>query len=158
MWSASKVAKRLIDAGVSGRVWGLRGPEAVARIERGLGVALGEQLRHFVSAVGNVMVSPFEIVLGGDDAGRYSAVTQTQMLWNEYPALKQSKLVQVMDYAGEVYLYHPEDERVSAYDSLRPVLGEETFSWNSSEEFIGWLFDEAKHMKEASLKTRWRRS
>jgi hypothetical protein len=147
MWSSGEIAKRLIEAGLSGRVWGLSGPEAVQRIEGGLGIALGVQLRQFVWAAGNLMVSPFELVVAGDESGKYSAVTETQTLWGEYPALRESRLVQIMDHAGVVYLYQPENERVSAYDSFRPFLGEETLSWQSFAEFLDWIFREAKSIK-----------
>lgn len=49
-----------------------------------------------------------------------------------------------MDHAGEVYLYYPEDDRVSAFDSKRPFKGEETLKWKTFTDFAEWVITEAK--------------
>lgn len=144
MWNITEITERLRKAGLSGRTWGFRGDEAIKRLERGLDISLGVELRDFVAAVGNLMIVPFEVVLAGDDAGRYSAVTQTRALWKCRPALESSRAIQIMDHAGQVYLYFPQDGRVCAYDSLRPVPGEEVSVWSSFDQFIEWVFAEAK--------------
>jgi|WetSurMetagenome_2_1015567.scaffolds.fasta_scaffold628432_1 hypothetical protein len=143
MWNNAEISDRIREEGLSGRTWGFRGDEAIKRLEGGLEISLGAGLREFVAGVGNLMLAPFEVVITGDDAGRYSAVTQTRALWKCHPALESSRAVQIMDHAGQVYLYFPQDGRVCAYDSLRPVSGEEISVWSSFEQFIEWVFAEA---------------
>jgi hypothetical protein len=144
MWNTTEITDRLRKEGLSGRTWGFRGDEAIKRLEGGLNISLGIELREFVSNIGNLMIAPFEVVLAGDDAGRYSAVTQTRALWKSRPALERSRAIQIMDHAGEVYLYLPQDGRVCSYDAFRPVPGEEVSVWSSFDQFIEWLFAEAK--------------
>ena len=140
---------RLRREGLSARTWGYRGDEAVERLERGLDLSLGPGLREFVVEAGNLMVAPFEVVLGGDDAGRYSAVTQSRALWKFRPALGTSKAIQLMDHAGQVYLYFPHDGHVRAYDALRPVPGEEVSAWGTFDQFVEWVIAEARGIAQA---------
>ena len=139
-----EIIRKLRETSLSGGPWGYRGPEALERIERGLGAELGHQLRQFVLNVGNLRIDPFNIIVAGDEAGRLSAVTETCRAWENNPAMKARKAVQVMAHAGEVYLYYPENEHVSAYDALRPVVGEETLSWESFRLFLDWVVTEAE--------------
>ena len=146
MWHMDEIRQKLREGSVSGGPWGHRGPAALERIERGLGVELGQQLRGFVLRVGNLRIDPFSIIVAGDDAGKRSALTETHGLWKRNAALEACKAVQVMAHAGELYLYYPENEHVSAYDALRPVPGEETLSWESFKLFLDWVVNEAETM------------
>ncbi|HUU83203.1 MAG TPA: hypothetical protein VM243_06830 [Phycisphaerae bacterium] len=114
------------------------------RVERGLSIRLGQQLRGFTTGIGNLRVDPFNIVVAGDDEGRFSTVTETQCLWSENPPLRKAKFVKLMEHAGEIYLYNPDTERVAAYDAFRPVTGEETLTWESFDQFVEWVFEEAR--------------
>ena len=145
MWTLEEVNKRLHQAGLAGESWGMRGAQAVDRIEHGLDKRLGNDLRAFVIGVGNVRVDPFEVLMAGDDAGTMSAVTETLRLWRENPSQTG---IQVMSHAGEVYLYYPETERVCAYDALRPIMGEETLAWDNFGCFMDWVFAEAAAMSK----------
>lgn len=144
MWDMDEIAQKLHEASLSGGPWGYRGPGALERIERGLGVELGHQLRGFVLGLGNLRIDPFSIIVAGDDAGKLSALTETHRLWEGNPVLQARKAVQVMAHAGEVYLYYPDSEHVAAYDALRPVAGEETLSWESFKLFLDWVVTEAE--------------
>jgi len=140
---AKLLEARARELGLEGSVWGLRGLAAIERIERGLGVTLSRSIREFVTEVGNFSVGPFEIVVGGDESGSYSAVTQTMPLWEINPGLKSNCPVQIMIHAGEIYLNWPETDSILAYDSMRPVVGEETMKWDTFAAFLDWLFQEA---------------
>lgn len=144
MWDRDETTRKLREASLSGGPWGDRGPEALERIEHGLGAKLGHQLRQFVLNVGNLRIDPFNIIVAGDEAGTLSALTETHPVWERNPALQARKDVQVMAHAGEVYLYYPENEHVAAYDALRPVAREETLSWESLKLFLDWVVTEAE--------------
>ena len=139
---AKDLEARLQSAGLSGDVWGIRGDTSVQNIERELNVTLEPDLRAFVEQVGNLRVDPFSIILAGDESGRLSAITETRELWRRTPLLEQLKAIKLTEHAGECYIHYP-DGSVAAYDSFRPLRGEETLQWRSFREFFDWLFEEA---------------
>lgn len=134
---------RLRESSLSGAPWGCSGAAAVERLQRGLNVELKHEILEFVNDVGNLRVGPFNIVLGGDEIGSFSAVTETRELWKRSSILKDLAALKLMEHAGEVYIYFSDTGIVCAYDIIRPVPGEETLSWVSFDLFLDWLFVEA---------------
>ncbi|MBX3414800.1 MAG: hypothetical protein KF708_19095 [Pirellulales bacterium] len=150
MWEMDRISDRLLKASVTGGPWGIRGQEALERIERGLGFELGIQLRKFVLNFGNLRIAPFNIIVSGDDRGSLSSLTETRHIWDLNPTLQLQNAIQLMDHAGEVYIYYSGSEKVLAFDSLRPVAGEEMLSWDSLESFLDWVLLEAQKIKNDS--------
>ena len=139
MWTIEAIVKAVRGPEVLVERWGLNGESAARRIEQNLSRALGPQLRRFVLDLGNLRIGAFDVVVGGDLQGTYSAVTETKTLWQEFPQLEGLGLIQIMDFAEERYLYECLGETVNSYDCRRPFAGEEIQRWENFDTFMRWL-------------------
>ncbi len=133
---------RLQKSGVAGRVWGRNGAEAVAEVEGFLGQPLALDLKHFIEGVGNVSIGPFDVVLAGNEAGTYGAVTESQGL-----PVDLGRALKLLDHAGESYIYFPKDGTIAAFEGTCLHHGTETLRFSNLAAFLDWLFEEAAAMQ-----------
>ncbi len=130
--------------GIACEPWGVRGDNAVERIQTTLAVQLTEQLSAFAREVGNLRIDPFDVCMGGDEHRQVGAVPATLQLRQRFGAEVPLSALQIMEHAGEVYLADSVTGAVAAFEALRPVRGEETLCWGSFEGFFEWLVKEAQ--------------
>jgi hypothetical protein len=142
MWTRESFEQRIAVTRVKGKCWGRRGHDVVNEIETSLGVALNVELRGFAENVGNAIVGPFSVVVTGSEDGKFSCITETRTIrCLEYQC---SKLVKIMEHAGESYFAVSDSDSILCYDSLNMKQGMETQLFHSFAAFVDWLFEEAK--------------
>ena len=146
MWTREQLEQRIKDLGLQGRCWGRTGRAAVEEIEQALGFELSSEIRSFGEVIGNLIVVPFELIVCGSEDGAISCVTETAVIrrtGNPYA----SKLVQIMDHAGESYVGVAGSQEVRCYDAFYVTEGQETQSFSGLQQFMDWLFEEAMAQK-----------
>jgi len=148
MWNINDLKQRLSGENRILDPWGLCGEQAILRIEAGLNVKISGSIREFVFELGNLRIPPFSIVLSGDMVGRFSAVTQSKNLWNEYPFLAALQNIKLMEHAGEDFFYSCNNGDVMAFESVHPIPGMETLRWSSFDEFMNWIIAESNSVFE----------
>jgi hypothetical protein len=129
------------------KVWGHRGEHVVIAIELELGVQIPQSVRNFVVEFGNVNLSPFQVVIAGNETGTYSCVTETRALRKRYPSIPRH-YIKVMDYAGVIYCVVTDSSKagkvISWDEHYPPVEGSLLKEFSSFDDFIEWLIAEAR--------------
>ena len=140
------IYEKKASSGVDVRVWGQRGRESCSEIEDGLEVTLGDELESFVETVGNVSIGPFMLAIAGGVGSEMSAIAETKA--SRESARLPLSLVKIMDHAGESYFYDTLSFEVVVFDSLNIDRSMPTLSFGSFDEFLNWLFEEARRQLE----------
>jgi hypothetical protein len=128
--------------GQEARIWGRRGTDVRDQICDELGVTLDDEISSFICTVGNVSIAPFLVSIAGGNDGAMGAIERTKSLREVEPSLPPF-LIQIMDQAGELYLYNDKNGTVAAYDMLNLDPTMKTLSFSSFDEFLTWVFKEA---------------
>jgi hypothetical protein len=127
--------------------WGLRGERAITDIESQLGVQFPDSVRDFIREFGNVNLSPFQVVIAGNETGTYSCVTESYALRKWHPSIPDN-YVKIMGYAGVVYCVVTSGSRtgrvISWDEHYPPVEGSILKEFSSFEGFIEWLIAESR--------------
>jgi hypothetical protein len=136
-------------------IWGRRDERAVSDIETALKTKLPDSVCDFVWEFGNVNLSPFAVVIAGNEADNFSCVTETRALRKRHPSIPDD-YVQIMRYAGVVYCMdagNAKTSRVIAWDEhYPPIEGSIVREFESFHDFVDWLVIEAR---DIALDTRF---
>jgi hypothetical protein len=135
------------EYGTQIHIWGRSGDGALRDLQGQLGTTLNDQVAEFVRTVGNIYIDAFEIVLSGDDQGLMSALAQTRLAAKRCP-LPPNLLMISDNGSGTNYFLDLATGDVISYDSFYVIPGQEIRRFKDFDEFVNWVFDQAKPAEE----------